>query len=418
MLEVFSDDRKREYPNFEAADKPLKDPISSDIIERVRRYRHKRLHDKVIEHDCGAILLYDPLNIRYATDCSDMQVWTLHNATRYVMLCADGHTICFEYTNGMHLAEGLPCVDEVRASTGWFYFAAGPNVVEKAEIWANEIADVLREHGGGNMRLAVDKMEPAGVDALRSRGVILVEGQELTETARMIKSADEIELMRWTIKVSEQGMWRMRENSIPGKSENEIWAELHYENIRNGGEWIETRLLAIGERTHPWFNECSAHVGKEGDLLSFDTDMVGPYGYCSDISRSWTIGLVPPTDKQREAYNFARSEIEHNMDIIQAGMSFEEFSAKSMRIPEKFHDNRYSCAFHGVGLCDEYPYVPTHVDFEKGSGYRGEIKEGMVLCVESCTGHNEGPECVKLEIQVLVTDKGVERLDTFPFENW
>ena len=62
--------------------------------------------------------------------------------------------------------------------------------------------------------------------------------------------------------------------------------------------------------------------------------------------------------------------------------------------------------------------MPTHVDMEQGQGYPGTIEEGMVLCVESCTGHNDGPECVKLEVQVLVTDKGVEQLDTFPFEDW
>ncbi len=418
MLNIFSDERKVEYPNFDGADRPLANPIASDTLSKVRAYRHNRLRDEVIKADCAAILLYDPLNIRYATDCSNMQIWTLHNAARYTVLCADGPTICFEFPNAMHLARDLDMVDEVRPATSWFYFAAGPDVGKMVKIWAAEVADVVRQHGGGNMRLAIDKMEPEGVDALRAQGIEIVEGQALTETARMIKSDEEIEIMRWTIKVCEQGMWRMRANSQPGKSENEIWAELHYENIRNGGEWIETRLLAIGERTHPWFQECSDHVGKTGDLLSFDTDLIGPYGYCADISRSWTIGLVAPTDKQKEIYQFAYAEIDHNLALIKPGLSFSEFIEKSKRIPEKYHDNRYSCAFHGVGLCDEYPYVPTHVDFEKGAGYDGIIEKGMVLCVESCTGHNEGPECVKLETQLLVTDDGVERLDSFPFEDW
>ena len=418
MLKVFSDERKHEYPNFEAADEPLKNPIRDETVAKVRKYRHDRIKQKIIEHDCAAILLYDPLNIRYATDCSDMQVWTMHNAARYAIICADGHTTCFEFENAMHVAQRLDQVDEVRPAISWFYFGAGSLIEDKVKIWAGEVADVVRRHGGGNMRLAIDKMEPAGVDALRAEGISIVEGQELTETARMIKSPEEIELMRWTIRVCEQGMWRMRANSVPGKSENEIWAQLHHENIRNGGEWIETRLLTIGERTNPWFQECSDHVGKEGDLLSFDTDLVGPYGYCADISRSWTIGLVPPTDQQRTIYNFARSEIEHNMALIQPGLSFAEFSEKSMRIPKGYHDNRYPCAFHGVGMCDEYPYVPTHVDMEKGAGYPGVIEEGMVLCVESCTGPNGGPECVKLEVQVLVTDRGAVQLDTFPFEDW
>jgi Xaa-Pro aminopeptidase len=418
MLKVFSDERKKEYPNFEGADKPLINPIKPETVAKVRAYRHDRITQKLAGHDCAAILLYDPLNIRYATDCSDMQVWTLHNAARYTIVCANGPTICFEFKEAMHLAEGLDRVDEVRPAVSWFYFAAGPGVNEQAKLWAAEVADIVRQNGGGNMRLAVDKIEPAGVDALRAEGIEIVEGQELTETARMIKSPDEIEVMKWTIRVCEQGMWRMRKNSIAGKSENEIWAELHYENIRNGGEWIETRLLAIGERTNPWFQECSDHVGKTGDLLSFDTDMIGPYGYCSDISRAWTIDLVPPSNEQRVIYNFAKSEIEHNMALIQPGMSFDEFSKKSMRIPPEFHANRYSVAFHGVGLCDEYPAVPTHVDMEQGKGYPGVIEEGMVLCIESCTGFDGGHECVKLESQVLVTDTGIEQLDQFPYEDW
>jgi Xaa-Pro dipeptidase len=417
-VKVFSDPRKPAYLNFDAGSKPLKDPIDPETLARVRAYRHGRIKQKLAEHDCAAILVYDPLNIRYATDCSDMQIWTMHNPSRYALIFADGPTICFEYAQALHLAEGLPMVDEVRPCTSWFYFASGPRLTESAGKWADEIADLMRQHGGGNTRLAVDKLEPLGVDLLRARGFTLVEGQELTETARMIKSADELELMGWTIKVCEAGMWRMRENSLPGKSENEVWAELHYENIRNGGEWIETRLLAIGERTYPWFKECSGHIGKEGDMLSFDTDLIGPYGYCADLSRAWTVGLVKPKPMQKELYAFALEQIMHNWSIIKPGMSFREFNDKSLRMPEEYHENRYGVALHGVGLCDEYPSVPTHVDMDKGKGYDGVFEPGMCLCVESCTGSKRAGETVKLEIQVVVTDTGTERLDNFPFEDW
>jgi Xaa-Pro aminopeptidase len=178
----------------------------------------------------------------------------------------------------------------VRTAAGWFYFTAGTRVAERVEKWADEVATVLRERGGGNMRLAVDKVEPLGVDALRKRGITLIEGQELTEHARKIKCPEEVELMRWTVRVCEAGMARMYEHSLPGKTEQEIWAELHYENIRSGGEWLETRLLAAGPRTNPWFQECSGYICEDGDILSFDTDLIGPYGYCADLSRSWPIG--------------------------------------------------------------------------------------------------------------------------------
>jgi Xaa-Pro aminopeptidase len=234
----------------------------------------------------------------------------------------------------------------------------------------------------------------------------------------MIKSADELDMMGWTIKVTESGMRRMRALSLPGKSENEIWAELHHENIRHGGEWIETRLLAIGKRTYPWFQECSAHVGQAGDMLSFDTDLIGPYGYCADLSRSWTIGLVKPTAAQKELYAYALEQIMHNWSIIKPGMSFREFNEKSLRIPAEYWPNRYGVALHGVGLCDEYPSVPTHVDMDRGKGHDGVFEPGMCLCVESCTGTERAGETVKLEIQIVVTEDGTRRLDEFPFEDW
>ncbi|MGI9373844.1 MAG: M24 family metallopeptidase [Hyphomicrobiales bacterium] len=416
-LDIRDDPNKPSYLNDEAADTPLKNPIDHDTLVKARGYRQKRLREQLEKHDVAAILLFDPLNIRYATDCSDMQVWTMHNAARYAVIVNGGPAICFEYKQAMHLAESLETVDEVRPATTWFYFSAGSNVRAKAAKWAAEIADIVKQYGGGNMRLAVDKMEPVGVDLLRGHGIEIVEGQEITETAREVKSADELTIMDWTITVCEAGMWRMREYSAPGRTENEIWAQLHYENIRNGGEWIETRLLAIGERTNPWFQESSDHVGQEGDLLSFDTDLIGPYGYCSDISRSWTIGLVPPTDEQKRLYEHAYNQIMFNRDLIKPGMSYHEFNEKSWKMPEEFHVCRYGVALHGVGLCDEYPAISTHVDF--GPDHHDDVFEpGNVLCVESCTGVAGGRECVKLEIQVLVTEDGVKQLDQFPFEDW
>ena len=42
-----------------------------------------------------------------------------------------------------------------------------------------------------------------------------------------------------------------RANVPGGISEDDIWAVLHAENIKRGGEWIETRLLASGPAPTP-----------------------------------------------------------------------------------------------------------------------------------------------------------------------
>ena len=250
MLNVFKDPRKATYLNPEGTDKPLRSPLPPATLTAARAYRKRRMVEEVARNDCTAILLFDPVNIRYALDVSNMQLWATHNPFHYALVFADGHAIDFEYAGAEHVAKGLSTVNEIRTANPFFYMYSGPYLEERAAQWAGEIVAALRERGGGNLRLATDKLELPGADALRKLGVTLVEGQAITEQARLIKSAEEIDLMRWTIRVCEAGMARMYEHSLPGKTEQEIWAELHYENIRSGGEWLETRLLAVGPRTN------------------------------------------------------------------------------------------------------------------------------------------------------------------------
>ncbi|MEY9102664.1 Xaa-Pro aminopeptidase [Sinorhizobium fredii] len=410
---VFKDDRKQAYLNPEGADRPLKSPIPARVLDSARRYRLGRLRSKMAEHDCSALLLYDPVNIRYAFDSSNMSIWTMHNAARYALILADGPAILFEFEGAEHLNQGLPGIDEIRPAKSWIFFTAGDLVETRLSEWADEVSGIVKAQGR-NRRLAVDKLEPAGAFALQERGLELVDGQELAERARSIKSPDEIEVMRWTIRVCEAGMARMYEVSEPGRTEREIWAELHYENARSGGEWLETKLLTAGARTNPWYQECSDYVIQRGEMISFDTDMIGPYGYCADLSRSWTCGHVAMSAKQQELYAAARAPIEHNLGVLKPGLTFAEFNERSWRIPDKYLPYRYTLALHGTGMADEWPGVFLHPDFDRNCS--GMIEHDMVLNVESLIAE-EGSESIKLETQVVITATGAERLDTFLWED-
>ncbi len=418
---VFRDERKLTYLNVVAAERPLAGPVSAETHAAARRYRLSRLREQLDAFDCAAILLYDPVNIRYALDVSNMALWMAHNPTNYALIVAGGPAIYFGYAGSEHLAAGLEGVDEVRRSTAYMFQDVPGRVEETARAWAAEIAELVRAAGGAGARLAIDVCDPAGLQALQALDVQLLEGRELTEKARMLKSADELELMRWTVKVCDAAIQRMYDVSAePGRTELEIWAELHHENIRNGGEWIETRLLTSGPRTNPWFQEASQRITETGDLLAFDTDMIGPYGYCADLSRSWTVGHVPPTPHQRDLYLHAREQVEHNMALLRDGLTLREFNERQWQVPERFQAREYGWAFHGVGMADEYPCSPTPSTFA-GSAYdRADVRleAGMVVCLESLVGEEQRGECVKLEAQVAITRDGIERLDAFPWEDW
>ena len=385
-------------------------------MKRLRKYRLDRVRAELKRNDFAGIVLFDPINIRYATGSRNMAVWTLHNAGRYAFVPAEGPVVLFEFHGCAHLSEGLESIDEIRPAKAWYFYAAGPLVEKRAGQWAAEIADLVRAHGGGNKRLALDHCDLAGARALGKLGIEPHEGEAAMEFARRIKSADEIALMGVSIAVCETGMAKMRDALEPGITENQLWAKLHETNIALGGEWIETRLLASGGRTNPWFAESSDRIIRPGELVSFDTDLIGPYGYCADLSRTYFCGPGKPTPKQRELYRLAWEQIHHNLDVLKPGLTSRELVERSFQLPASCLENRYCVVYHGVGLADEYPQIVYLEDLESG-GYDGLVEPGMTLCVESYIGEVGGDEGVKLEQQVLVTETGCELLTSFPFED-
>ncbi|KDN28897.1 peptidase M24 [Vibrio fortis] len=384
-------------------------------LQKMREYRLKRIVDQLQARDLAGVLLFDPLNIRYATDSTNMQLWIAHNHARACFVSAEGYMILWDFHNCEHLSAHLPLVKEVRNGASFFYFETGNRTNEHAHHFAKEIADIVKRHGGGSNRIAVDKIEIVGLRELDKQGLDIFDGQEVMELARAVKNIDEINAMRCSIASTEIAMKKMQEATVPGVTENDIWSVLHAENIKRGGEWIECRILSSGPRTNPWFQECGPRVVKEGELLAFDTDLIGPYGFCADLSRTWLIGDVEATEEQRHLYRVAYEHIQHNMEILKPGMTFEEVTRSGLLLPEQYRPQRYGVMMHGVGLCDEYPSIRYPEDLE-GHGYDGVLEPGMALCVEAYVGAVGGKEGVKLEDQVIITEDGFENLTNYPFE--
>ena len=389
--------------------------LQAPHMPALREYRLARLQEQIIRHNCAGLLLFDPLNIRYATDATNMQLWTTHNPARACFVPPQGNVILWDFHNCEHLSQHLPLIGEVRHGASFFYFETGDRTAAAADEFVAVILDLMARFGGKNKRLAVDRIEHVGYAALRANDVDVLEGQVLTEHARSVKNANELNAMRCAIHACERAVDEMRDAMRPGVSENEMWAALHAGNIKRGGEWIETRILASGPRTNPWFQECGPRIMQEGDMMAFDTDLVGTHGYCCDISRSWIVGDAKPTDEQRTLYQIAYEHVMTNISLIKPGMSFAEMTAKAHRLPEAYRPLRYGVLAHGVGLCDEYPSVRYPEDVE-AHGYSGSFMPGMTLCVEAYVGEVGGQEGVKLEEQVVVTETGCEPLSQYPYE--
>ena len=298
----------------------------SDWLERLELGRLARLKQQLLKYDCAAGLFYDPINIRYATGTSNMQVYSLHNPCRYVFVATEGPTILFEFSGCEFMAADHPAVDEVRVAQAWYHFAAGPRLMEFAKSWCAEIVDLMNTHGGGNRRLAIDKMDPVGTHLLGDNKIEIIDGFEVAHMARLIKTPEEIDAVRQSIDVCQIAIRKMIAATKPGMTENAIWSILHQTNIEMGGEWIETRLLSSGPRTNPWYREASERQVEAGDIICLDSDLIGPHGYGADISRSWTVGDGKPKDEQRRLYSLAHEQVQRNLELFVPGRSFFELA--------------------------------------------------------------------------------------------
>jgi Xaa-Pro dipeptidase len=382
----------------------------------IRAYRLNRIRQLTAAHDIAAILLFDPINIRYANGSRNMQVWTMHNFCRYALIASNGPSIMFDGSTGHHLLKGLETIDEIRPAWSTDYLVTGNRTAEISAKWANEIAAQVKQNGGSNNRLAVDRLDVDTARALIAAGLELVDGKKITEHARSIKSLEEIRALKQSLTSCEAAMHDLQAQACPGMTEQQALAILLKGSIERGGEYPETRLMTSGPRTNPWFQETSDRVIEPGDFLSFDTDLIGPMGFYNDISRSWVIGDAKPTIEQRRLYAVSRAQLETNISLLQPGINFLEFAAKAYQLPDEYLANRYADVGHGCGMGVEYPFLWYPEDEARGA-YDGIFEENMVVCIESYVGTSGGQQGVKLEQPVWISADGPVVLSDYPLED-
>ncbi|NNF56321.1 MAG: aminopeptidase P family protein, partial [Acidimicrobiales bacterium] len=136
-------------------------------------------------------------------------------------------------------------------------------------------------------------------------------------------------------------------------------------------------------------------------------------------SRTW-IANGTPDDRQRRLYAASYEHVHRNMELLGPGITFAELCAKGFTYSPDLAEQNFTTIFHGLGLENEWPIIksPDKLDIPGayGGGYDGVIEAGMTLCIESYAGEVGGPDGVKLEEMVLITETGAEPLGLTPYE--
>ena len=377
--------------------------------------RRERLRSVMRQVGVPAILTADPINIVYGCGVRNMTVFGMMGPSRFLLLFADGPSILFEFAGCEHLAAGAATVDEVRPAPG-ITANSGPSHVAAAARFAAEIASECRLHTGADALLGVERVDFGFTDQLRAVGVRLADATGVLLEARRIKQAPELRVMGEAIRRVEHGVGMLEGAVRAGETEVEVWAAFHRDLIATEGEYVSTRLLQGGPNTFPYFHEAGNRPLADGDFVCVDTDAIGYGGYAVDLSRTFLCGDRPPTRTQRVLYARAFDQLQHNAAQLAPWRSYEDIARQAWVMPDEHRPYGYYCVLHGLGLSGEHPNVPIYHD---GEPYPlpGQLEPNMVVCVESYIGDADSAQGVKLEDEYLITETGVERLTSYPFED-
>ena len=383
-------------------------------IPRLKRERLARLQSQIAKYDLGGMLIFDPLNIRYATGIRNIAlVVSMRWFIGYALVPQEGEPLITAADDG----DGRISVEKGQF---WEHFPLGRNMEAAARLWGQRIADQMNQLGIRGQRLGVDRLDYYSVEALRSQEIRIADAREPFERARSIKTQDEISLMRQSAAIADVAITRVRDAIEPGVTENKLFSILAATNIEFGGEHMEARLLAAGGNINPWFSRgASDRIVRPGDLVVYDTDMAGPLGYLADISRTYLCGEGKPNTEQMEAYKIAYNFMYDSLHLFKPGMSFPEIADKSPDLPDEYWDQRYPPIAHGIGMSDEWPHIHWHKPSQSFGGFGNDpdvLEENMVICLEGLASKRGGRESVKLEEELLITADGPEILSMAPFD--
>nr|MDO8134955.1 Xaa-Pro peptidase family protein [Candidatus Njordarchaeum guaymaensis] len=228
---------------------------------------------------------------------------------------------------------------------------------------------------------------------------------------RIIKSGEEIGLIRNASKVADIAMEAAIKATKPGVAETEIAAEAEYAMRKNGAEEFFRTYTASGPRSSIAHGTVSHRKVQRNDLVMIDLHPT-VNAYHADICRTICVG--EPSEKQRKAFEVY---LKAQRAVVEAVSPSITMTRLENLMHERFEKEGYEEYFvgppiHGVGLEFEEPPLPAGHAFFHGEEPKDELKPGMVISIGNC-GLYLGEFGVRVEDTVAVTEKGYEELTNY-----
>ena len=382
-------------------------------VDRLRTYRFGRARDALAASDLGAMLLFDFNNIRYVTS-THIGEWARDKMTRYALLSRGGDPHIWDFGSAAkHHRLNCPWLrtENIHAGMIGLRGAVAPDAGLFRQA-AREIAAILKAEGAADMPLGVDIVEPPMIAALEAEGLTVRDAQQVMLDAREVKSIDEIILLNTACAMVDGAYQYIAEHLKPGVRENELVADVTHRLFEMGSEHVDNINAVSGERCSPHPHVFSDRLIRPGDQAFFD--IIHTFvGYKTCYYRTFTVGTA--TDAQRDAYKQAREWIDASIELMRPGMSTDQVASVWPKAEEFGFSSEMECFGlqfgHSVGLfLHERPIISRLNSLD----HPVEIKEGMVIALETYCPAKDGYSAARIEEEVVVTADGPRIITKFP----
>jgi Xaa-Pro aminopeptidase len=387
--------------------------------DRLRKDRVEKVRAQMAKDNVGALITWDADNIRYI---ASMYITTPMRPSEYqaVFIAKNGepHLIGGGTPSEQH--RRMPWLAGVQPSLGMAKLSARDSHDTVVENWVNGVAKLMAQYGVEKEVLALDgtTLEHLYFEAFARKGITCVHGKPVMDFARMIKTADEIELIKMSCSNAERAFGAIADAIRPGVRECDLVGIAMKELYAEGDDHTEDLVCMSGENTNPFGWTFTDRMIRPGDLIYIDVDGASYQGYKTCIYRTFCCGKA--TNEQRDLFAEAKEMLYTGMSAVKDGATDYDVLAKWPDKPQYwgfdswFEVVPYACG-HGLGLTLHDRPMVLYSNRALGLPPQ-ELKAGMVMAFETYVGRRGGKHGVRIEDMVLVTRDGYELLSLFPQE--
>jgi Xaa-Pro dipeptidase len=382
---------------------------------KLRSDRLARAQAALADSDLGALLLFDPNNIRYVTS-THIGEWARDKNARFALLPRTGPPILWDFGSAARhhqmYAPWLPA-ENFRGGVSPMR-GAMPDETGVPDSLAGKIAHELREHGLEGEPVGIDMTDMVALNALTRAGVVTADGSQVMLAARAIKTDEEVALLDHAAAIVDAVYERIYEMLRPGVTEREIVADAHKLLFEMGSEQVEAINAVSGDRCIPHPHVFSDRLLRPGDQAFFDI-IHSFMGYRTCYYRTFCVGGV--NQAQIDAYKQCREWLDDAIELVRPGATTDEIAAvwptaESLDFPDE--ESCFGLQFgHGLGVgLYESPMISRLHSLD----HPVEIEAGMVFALETYCPAGDGVSAARIEEEIHVTADGNRILTRFPAE--